>query len=180
MQSPFVIMCSKCRQVTSDSNQLVTAVEAIDALVLDAVVGVRINETIEEEGDAEFRMLSCCVCEAELGRVYRKASSDMQQVVHQPECPRYALHRRALSSYVLGSAGMQHDSSQITLPMVDRASTSTGHVSNSKQTPPDDSIVEQLMRVVLGLDQRLRVLEQHQREHLILDDKEFAGQKRAR
>ena len=41
MDAPFIVMCGSCRRVVSDSYQLLFTVADLDALVLDAAVGVR-------------------------------------------------------------------------------------------------------------------------------------------
>ena len=166
MNSPFVMMCSKCRQVVSDSNQFLSAVPELDALVLDAVVGVRISEQTALEGAAVFSKLSCSSCKAELGRIYQAAPA-MQSVVHTQEKPRYTLYRCALGSYVLGSAKTQHDALQPSLDALQGSAPkevpAVSQESFSKCSPATDEVrmqLSQLMRVVLGLDQRLRFIEQ--------------------
>lgn len=159
------MMCASCRQVISDSNQLVAAVARLDALVLDAVVGVRIGQTELHDADALFAYLSCNGCNAELGRAYRKANPEIHQVVSETDAPRYTLHRSALSSYVLGSTKAQHDAAH---PLKDTSKEAHTHVAspatgqNADEVSPttDKLLVQQLMRVVLGLDHRLRRVEQ--------------------
>ena len=41
--SPFVIQCVDCRRIVSDSNSIVMAVEQLDAIVLDSLVGARLG-----------------------------------------------------------------------------------------------------------------------------------------
>ena len=186
MESPFVMMCTQCRQVVSDSNQLLCAVADLDALVLDAVVGVRISEATEV-GDSLFGKLSCSKCDAELGRIYRRTGQPaLQHIVHQPSAPRYTLYRAALGSYVLGSAKEQHDAAQPDRDADARAREVPAIASQSVADPSaaaDEVRVQlaQLMRVVLGLDQRLRAIEQGG-GGLAVDELEeaSAGQKRAR
>lgn len=93
----------------SDSNQLVCAVESLDCLVFDAVVGVRIDETVASDGGTLSAMMSCSECQAKIGRVYSLVTPELTAVLSQPSAPRYAMQRRALASYVFGSAKAQHD-----------------------------------------------------------------------
>eukprot|EP00966_Prymnesium_polylepis_P082786 1917214-Prymnesium_polylepis.1 len=192
MDSPFVMMCSQCRQVISDSNQLLSAVSSLDALVLDAVVGVRISEATEHEDGAVFSKLSCSSCEAELGRVYRQTTPAMQHIVHARGSPRYTLFRSALGSYVMGSTKTQHDAAH---PADDgspadeaaaQPAEAVAHAVDSQcgetalpSSTADEMRVQlaQLMRVVLGLDQRLRAVEQ---QGILAGDSGGVGQKRAR
>lgn len=120
MDAPFVIQCDVCRRVLTDSNQLRCAVESLDVLVVDAVVGVRIGEASESaplepmdgggsDGLTSSVPLSCSECEAQVGRVYSAAPPELASIVSTPAAPRYALQRGALASYVLGSARLQHD-----------------------------------------------------------------------
>ena len=182
MESPLVMMCTQCRQVVSDSNQLLSAVAELDALVLDAVVGIRISEASTEAGDALFGKLSCSKCDAELGRIYRRAEPALQHIVHQPSAPRYTLYRAALGSYVLGSAKEQHDAAQpgreADAPREVPPAASQSVADPSAAADEVRVQLAQLMRVVLGLDQRLRAIEQG---GLAADDAEAsAGQKRPR
>lgn len=113
LNAPLVLQCRGCRRVISDSNQLIGALESLDGLILDAVLGVHIgtDELHSEDGvDAgcTFVALSCTECHKELGRCYSRAPPELQPAVQEGQ-PRYVLHRRALQSYVLGSTKAQHD-----------------------------------------------------------------------
>ena len=69
--SPFILMCGQCRRVVSDSNQLLCAVAELDALVFDAVVGVRVSDAVDDNNEGgSLGKLTCSACQAELGRVY--------------------------------------------------------------------------------------------------------------
>jgi hypothetical protein len=112
MNAPFVMQCRGCRCVISDSNQLVGTVEALDALVLDAVLGVRIDVLQTGSGkDAgcKFSALKCSSCGGTLGRKYSSATPELHMVVSRDSQPRYTLRKEALLSYVLGSTGSQHN-----------------------------------------------------------------------
>ncbi|KAL1499920.1 hypothetical protein AB1Y20_012602 [Prymnesium parvum] len=160
MERPFILTCHKCRQVISDSNQLLATVPSLDALVLDAIVGVRIDPTDEREGAAAFGRLSCHDCHTELGRVYSAAAEPLQHVVHRPEAPRYTLHRGALGSYVMGSAKEQHDRAHGVRSDGGEAEGAWAARDGAGGEASENVLVQQLMRVVLGLDQRLKALEQ--------------------
>jgi hypothetical protein len=115
--APVIFQCGNCHRVLSDSNQLLSAVEQLGVIVLDAVVGVAVEEE-EEAGDGSqersssagapaFLRLRCAACEHQVGRVYRQAPSPaLAHIVDEPSAPRYALEQTALASYVLGSAGV--------------------------------------------------------------------------
>lgn len=108
MDAPFVLQCAGCRRVVSDSNQLVCTVSALDVLVLDAIVGVRIDQP-EHAQEQAAAVLSCSECQAQLGHVYSRVEPELSAVLSQPSAPRYAMQRHALASYVFGSAKTQHD-----------------------------------------------------------------------
>jgi len=109
MDAPFVVQCAGCRRVLSDSNQLMCAVETLDVLVFDAVVGVRIDEAERGVGDTVSATLSCTECQAQLGHRYSRVPAALAAVASTPAAPRYAMQRHALASYVFGSAKTQHD-----------------------------------------------------------------------
>eukprot|EP00965_Chrysotila_dentata_P243227 6205309-Pleurochrysis_carterae.AAC.1 len=99
---PFVIQCRNCRRVLSDSNQLVCALEPLDGLVLDAVLGVHIDddEQTEREGElsgCSFVSLHCAECRTVVGRLYSAAPRPLSQAVApNTRERRYVLHRSAL------------------------------------------------------------------------------------
>ena len=122
IDTPFVMQCRGCRAVVSDSNQLVATVEPMDALVLDAVLGVRIESSQTGSGaDAgcEFSALKCSSCEGLLGRRYTSAPAKFEAVVSRGSQPRYTLKKEALLSYALGSTKQQHDAALRTTPAGD-------------------------------------------------------------
>jgi len=169
--APIVFQCGGCRRVVSDSNQLVAAVAELDALVLDAVVGVR----IDNDTDGSFSTLRCAACCHTLGRRYAQPPQPaLIQVVHRLEAPRYALSRAALESYVLGSAQVEHDAQLVNgierHPMAAGVGGSASHLEIAaesaarivalQQSEADMRLqLGQVMRVVLALDQRLKALE---------------------
>ena len=79
-------------------------VEALDSLVLDAVLGVHIGTDTFMSSDlspgevpgCEFVTLSCTGCQHELGRCYSRAPPEIQAVVPEPGARRYVLRRSAL------------------------------------------------------------------------------------
>ena len=182
--SPFILMCGQCRRVVSDSNQLLCAVAELDALVFDAVVGVRVSDAVDDNNEGgSLGKLTCSACQAELGRVYYRPPASLQHldIVHQSGASRYTLYRSALGSYALGTAKAQHDASR-PASSSEAAPSSNGVTRVPQQQQPEGSSVadevrlqlSQLMRVVLGLDQRLRALEDTPGRE------EQLGQKRAR
>ena len=114
LSAPIVLQCGSCRRVISDSNQLVCAVEALDALVVDAVQGVQLGgapsraEAGAADAGSEHAPLVCTGCGATLGRSYAAAPPELAALVHAEDAPRYVLLRAALSSYLLGSIGEHH------------------------------------------------------------------------
>ncbi len=178
MDTPVVFQCAGCRRVVSDSNQLVAAIAALDVLVVDAVVGVAIGEAESSSPDGGVHVtLSCGWCEHVLGRLYRQAPSDLalpapQGLVHRDDAPRYSLLRGALESYALGTAGLQRDGEAgggsagggggrggIEEDAAAGASTLVARLEAGEADVRTQ--LAQLMRVVLGLDGRLRSLESH-------------------
>ena len=183
IHAPIVFQCGSCHRILSDSNQLLHGVAELGVLVLDGVLGVRVQDGAPANGIS--LPLQCSGCEQIVGRVYEQAPKpEFEHLVHTTERPRYALLQEALESYVLGSAAGP-------------ASLSPAEAANSKPPPLDDGAgsglassggdgaavtrfeggdarlaalegseaaarqqVTQLMRVVLALDQRLRLLEE--------------------
>lgn len=168
--APMVFQCGGCRRVISDSNQLLSAVAELDALVVDAAIGV----SAEAPETSEFFTLRCSSCKHDLGRRYKAApSSSLDDIVHRPEAPRLCLTRLSLECYVLGSANQasigdnangMHCSDHQTASSPGALVSTGGHVEGRVQalerTEADvREQLAQLMRVVLALDQRLRSLE---------------------
>ena len=174
--APIVFQCGGCHRVISDSNQLIDAVSELGVLVLDAVVGLRVDEA--DGAQETYRPLRCSACEHLVGRLYREAPQpSLTSVVHTHERPRYALIHGAIASYVLGSAAahtLQHDAADAAAPPADELSSvpnGTGAGALQLGTAGRLDALEgseasmqqqltQLMRVVLALDQRLRSIEE--------------------
>ena len=175
--APMVFQCGACYRVISDTNQLLAAVAEVDALVLDAVVGVRI-ENVGTTNAEQFQLLRCSACDHVVGRVYHRAPQPhLTHMVHSDAAPRYSLIHEALCSYELGSAVAvngsvsAHETNEPDAA-VNAALSSEGGMPTSQELDIPNrlgllersvaSVNEQLaqvMRVVLALDQRLRSTE---------------------
>ena len=127
--APLIIQCAGCRRIIADSNSMVAAVEQLDAVVLDSLVGARLCPLTSGEagsnglagggggggggggsGGGSYAPLVCCGCERELGRRYSEAPAALPaELRHEPGRPRYVIHRSAVSSYQLGGAKLAHD-----------------------------------------------------------------------
>ena len=175
----MVFQCGACHRVISDTNQLLAAVADLGALVLDGVVGVRVDHANSTEED--FQLLRCSGCDHVVGRLYRRPPQPgLSHMVHTDAAPRYCLDHRALETYELGSAAGAHDvngeagtSSSSSKPaqgdgVLDAPNVSTGDALATLRRletleQSDAGVKEQLaqlMRVVLALDQRLRGVEE--------------------
>jgi hypothetical protein len=173
--APLVFQCGSCFRVLSDSNQLVAAVAELDVLVLDAIVNVSFGEPADE---GAFIPLMCSSCSCSIGRLYCKAPTrGSTAVVHTPSAPRYSLQTSMLESYVLGSVKQQHENAggaghagrtttQVSCSMLPVTVTNDAlpHVKSrlASLEGAEADVREQLaqmMRVVLGLDSRLRAVE---------------------
>ena len=121
--APLIIQCAGCRRIIADSNSMVAAVEQLDAVVLDSLVGARLGPLTSAEasgdgllggggggGGGSFAPLVCCGCGRELGRRYSEAPAALPaELRHEPGRARYVIHRSAVSSYQLGGAKLAHD-----------------------------------------------------------------------
>lgn len=183
MSAPMVFQCGACHRVVSDSNQLIAAVAELDALVLDAVVGVSVVKA-----DEAFATVHCIACQHPLGRCYSQPPQpSLMHIVHREDTPRYALLRASLESYVLGSAKVARDdadsiggggggkSSSVANGQAGETVALFAGGPDAAAPQPLESLARiealesseadarlqlaQLMRVVLALDQRLRSLE---------------------
>ena len=139
LSTPLVMLCKQCRQVLTDSNQLVCTVAELDGLVMDAVLGVRIDSALQRGGQGAdagctYCTLWCTGCESELGRQYTTARPEMQQLVPSAG-PRYVLHRSALQSYALGSAKLRHDEAMRIAP-----SEEAGAADGGAAAPADPAV----------------------------------------
>ena len=160
--APMVFQCGSCRRVVSDSNQLLSAVAELDALVLDAVVGVT-----AEVDEPAFATLRCSACHHKLGRCYQQPPKEsLTHLVHRDDAPRYTLSRASLESYVLGSTQAKHTTGGGTSSSTELSSDvallpiPSERVAALEASEADMRLqLSQLMRVVLALDQRLRSLE---------------------
>lgn len=121
IDSPLVFQCASCRTVITDSNQLVCTVEALDALIVDAVLGVTVSPPADSGSNSALQgsefpadCITCDACSAPLGCQYSTAPAAVpaalaEQVVWRQLAPRYALRRHALAAYALGTAGLHHN-----------------------------------------------------------------------
>ena len=190
LSAPIVLQCGSCRRVISDSNQLVCAVEALDALVVDAVQGVQLGgapsraEAGAADAGSEHAPLVCTGCGATLGRSYAAAPPELAALVHAEDAPRYVLLRAALSSYLLGSIGEHHHAAkglarplaQYGDPDAPAANGGSGGGAGAEGGGAAEQLarlgaleaegaslrssVSNIMRVVLALDERLRGVEE--------------------
>ena len=182
LNTPLVMLCKQCRQPLTDSNQLVCAVAELDALVMDAVLGVRIDSALKPGAGADagctYCTLWCTGCESELGRQYTTTRPEMSQLVATTGA-RYVLHRSALQSYALGSTKIRHDEAMKIAPSEDGSAGSGGPapaepaVATRDETPPeplaatgaaadgrvDGEALSDVHRMLLYLDQRVSALE---------------------
>lgn len=155
LSTPIVFQCATCRRVVSDSNQLLAAVGELDALVFDSVAGVRIGLAVTDN----FRTLSCGACGHLLGRCYAPVPGTLDVVAHHEGAPRYTLHTASLESYVIGTcAGL----APAPAGGEGGEGTATEQLALAGPAAADEGTrlqITQLMRVVLSLDQRLKLIE---------------------
>ena len=182
LNTPLVMLCKQCRQPLTDSNQLVCAVAELDALVMDAVLGVRIDSALKPGDGADagctYCTLWCTGCESELGRQYTTTRPEMSQLVATTGA-RYVLHRSALQSYALGSTKIRHDEAMKIAPSED-ASAENGvpapiePANGARDERPPETVaatgagaegrvdgesLSDVHRMLLYLDQRVQALE---------------------
>jgi hypothetical protein len=172
--SPFVIQCVGCRRVISDSNSIVTAVEQLDAIVLDSLVGARLGSSHADGDGSTFAPVICTGCERELGRRYSEVPLQLPaEMRHDPASSRYVVPRSNLQSYQLGGAKLAHDADDFGSRQPPPAGSGDSAPRQRERgagaealqlSPADDGGTKQqilhLMKVILSMDLRIKRLEE--------------------
>ena len=139
LNNPLVLQCRNCRRVLSDSNQLLCTIEALDGIVLDAVLGVRIGQEPLEAAGCKYVTLTCMTpdCGLEVGRCFTSAPPEISEAVQSDGKPRYVLHKAALQSYELGSTKQHHDAARGIAPEATQEGSreeALAHTANAAHT----------------------------------------------
>lgn len=173
--SPFVIQCVGCRRIVSDSNSIVMAVEQLDAIVLDSLVGARLGSSRGDGEGSSYAPVICIGCERELGRRYSEVMHPLPaEMRHDATSSRYVVPRNNVQSYQLGGAKMAHDAdgfgSREPAPAGSDDSAPRQHERGGEaealqpSTAADDSGTKghilHLMKVILSMDLRIKRLEE--------------------
>ena len=158
--SPFVIQCVDCRRIVSDSNSIVMAVEQLDAIVLDSLVGARLGSLRGDGEGNSYAPVICTGCGRELGRRYSEVMHPLPaEIRHDATSSRYVVPRNNVQSYQLGGAKIAHDAddfgsrepapagSDDSAPRRHEAEALKGHILH-------------LMKVILSMDLRIKRLEE--------------------
>ena len=172
--SPFVIQCVGCRRIVSDSNSIVMAVEQLDAIVLDSLVGARLGSSRGDGEGSSYAPVICTGCERELGRRYSEVMHPLPaEMRHDATSPRYVVPRNNVQSYQLGGAKMAHDaddfgSRQPAPALSDLFSRQNERAGEAEALQPGTASdnggtkghILHLMKVILSMDLRIKRLEE--------------------
>ena len=169
--SPFVIQCVDCRRIVSDSNSIVMAVEQLDAIVLDSLVGARLGSLRGGGEGNSYAPVICTGCGRELGRRYSEVMHPLPaEIRHDATSSRYVVPRNNVQSYQLGGAKIAHDAddfgSREPAPAGSDDSAPRRHEAEALQprAAAEDSGTKghilHLMKVILSMDLRIKRLEE--------------------
>ena len=170
LNNPLVLQCRNCRRVLSDSNQLLCTIEALDGIVLDAVLGVRIGQEPLEAAGCKYVTLTCMTpdCGLEVGRCFTSAPPEISEAVQSDGKPRYVLHKAALQSYELGSTKQHHDAARGIAPEATQEGSreeALAHTANAAHTNAAQINITLALHADDPRDpRRLRLAEQRRRQ----------------